>query len=173
MDILLIVDMQEGLRQGAPKHDLDSVVARINALARRVREREGCVIAIRHVGPVGDPFARGAAGAAFIAGLGLRDTDIVIEKRLNDAFHETQLEATLRRLGADRVMICGWATDFCVDATVRSAAARGFAVVAVTDCHTVADRPHLAARAVIDHHHYIWAGLIAPHPVRLATSPEL
>ncbi len=173
MDILLIVDMQEGLRLGPPKHDLDGVIARINALAQRVRARQGHVIAVRHVGSTGDPFAPGAPGAAFLHGLALREGDIVIEKRLNDAFHGTDLEATLRRFGAVRVMICGWATDFCVDATIRSAAALGFPVVAVTDCHTLADRPHLAAPAVMTHHHHIWAGLIAPHQVRLATSLQL
>lgn len=35
MDVLLVVDMQEGLLRGAPKHDLLAVVERINRLAVR------------------------------------------------------------------------------------------------------------------------------------------
>ena len=44
MDVLLVVDMQEGLLQGKPKHDLSGVVERINRLAARVRERGGRVL---------------------------------------------------------------------------------------------------------------------------------
>jgi nicotinamidase-related amidase len=38
MDALLVVDMQVGLLQGDPKHDLAGVVQRINRLAARVRD---------------------------------------------------------------------------------------------------------------------------------------
>lgn len=173
MDVLLIVDMQEGLRLGPPKHDLDDVLARINGLARRVRDRGGRVVLIRHTGPVGDPFAPGAPGYAFLSGLEREDTDVVVAKTHNDAFIRTSLEATLRGLGPSRLLIAGWATDFCVDGTIRSAAALGFPVTAVADAHTVSDRPHLAAAAVIAHHHHIWTGLIAAHPVRLENAAEL
>ncbi len=37
VDVLLVVDMQEGLLSGGPKHDLLAVVERINRLALRVR----------------------------------------------------------------------------------------------------------------------------------------
>ena len=56
MDVLLVVDMQEGLLRGAPKHDLISVVERINRLALRVRRAGGAVFFVQHVGPVGDDF---------------------------------------------------------------------------------------------------------------------
>lgn len=173
MDVLLIVDMQEGLRLGPPKHDLDGVVARINALGRRVRGHGGRVVLIRHTGPAGDPFALDGPGYAFLSGLEREGADIIIAKTHNDAFFRTSLEATLRGLGPSRLLIAGWATDFCVDGTIRSAAALGFAVTAVADAHTVSDRPHLAAPAVIAHHHHIWTGLIAAHPVRLAAAAEL
>ncbi len=51
MDVLLVVDMQEGLLQGKPKHDLSGVIERINRLAARVRERGGCVLFVQHDGP--------------------------------------------------------------------------------------------------------------------------
>ena len=67
MDAMLVVDMQAGLLDGAPKHDLAGVVARIESLSRRIRERGGTVVRIRHCGPPGDPFARGAMGNALPA----------------------------------------------------------------------------------------------------------
>jgi len=49
----------------------------------------------------------------------------------------------------------------------------GFKVVAVADCHTVSDRPHLSAERVIDHHHWIWANLLALHPVSIVREAEV
>jgi nicotinamidase-related amidase len=99
--------------------------------------------------------------------------DRIVSKTLNDAFFRTSLQSDLAKLRADRLLVAGWATDLCVDATVRSAAALGFNVVAVADCHTVSDRPHLPARRVIDHHHWVWANLLAPHAVSILPEMEV
>ena len=168
-DALLVVDMQEGLLRGAPKHDLPGVVARINRLARRVRQRGGAVVFVQHAGPAGDDFEPHTPGWRLLPALETEPTDRVVAKTLNDPFFETTLRSELAALGAERVLVTGWATDLCVDATVRSAAALGFEVIAVADGHTVSDRPHLPAAKVIDHHHWVWANLIARHPV--ATVP--
>jgi len=85
----------------------------------------------------------------------------------------TELPALLSAIALRRVLIAGWATDFCVDATVRSAVSRGHAVVVVGDAHTVGDRPHLDAASVIRHHNWIWANLISEHPIRVAGTAEL
>ncbi len=53
MDALIIVDMQAGLCNGPPMHDLDGVVARINALIAATRQTGGAIIWIRHCGQPG------------------------------------------------------------------------------------------------------------------------
>lgn len=170
---MLVVDMQQGLCRGAPKHDLSGVVDRINRLAERVRERGGCVIFIQHSGPVGDDFEPRTPGWRLLSALKTQPRDRMVGKTLNDPFFRTTLEAELADLRAERVFVAGWATDLCVDATVRSAAALGFKVVAVADCHTVSDRPHLSAEQVINHHHWVWANLLAPHPVSIVPEGEV
>ncbi|MDG2305695.1 MAG: isochorismatase family protein [Candidatus Binatia bacterium] len=173
MDVLVVVDMQEDLRLGPPKYDLAGVVERINRLARRVRDRGGAVVFIQHDGGEGQDFKPGTPGWALLSTLDRDPCDRIVHKTLNDPFHGTTLEQELIALGAERVLISGWATDFCVDACVRSAVACGFPVVVVSDAHTLADRPHLPAPRVIEHHQYIWTDLIAPSPLRLATEAEL
>ena len=173
MDVLLIVDMQEGLLQGAPKHDLIAVVERINRLAGRVRRAEGVVFFVQHAGPAGDEFEPRTPGWRLLTTISTEPGDRVVGKTLNDAFFNTSLPSDLDEVRADRLLVAGWATDLCVDATVRSAAALGFEVIAVADCHTVSDRPHLSADRVIEHHHWVWANLIAPHPVRVVREADL
>lgn len=173
MDVLVVVDLQVGLLEGAPKHDLPGVVERINTLTETVRDSAGRVIRIRHCGQAGGAFEPQAAGWAFLPELACRPDDIVVEKALNDPFAGTALGETLAHLAPDRVLVTGWATDFCVDATVRSCVSNGHHVVAVADGHTVSHRPHLDARAVIEHHNWVWSGLITNRSVRVMATKDL
>jgi nicotinamidase-related amidase len=173
VDAIVVVDMQVGLLDGPPKHDLQGVIQHINLLTAVVRKQSGKVIWIRHCGKTGDGFERQTAGWSFLPDLGRHGDDVVIEKTLNDPFVGTSLQETLERIAPDRVLVAGWATDCCVDATVRSAISNDYHVVVVSDGHTVSDRPHLDAATVIRHHHWVWSNLITNRSVRIATTGQL
>lgn len=173
MDAIIVVDMQVGLLGGLPKLDLPGLVDRINALTARVRAGGGAVIFIQHSGRPGDDFAPGAPGWALLPELVRAPGDRIVAKSLNDPFARTELDAMLRRLAPDRVLITGWATDFCVDSTVRSAVSHGYDVVAVADGHTLNDRPGLDAQSVIRHHNWLWSELITDRSIRVVSTAEL
>ena len=173
VDVQLIVDMQEDLLRGEAKHDLSGVVTRINQLAATVRRRGGQVIFIQHDGRGEGDFEPFTPGWEILDSIEQDPRDRIVRKHLNDAFLGTSLQADLELLGAERVLVSGWATDFCVDATVRSAAALGFKVVVAADCHTLSPRPHLSAEGVIEHHHWIWRRLISRYPVEIARASEI
>ena len=173
VDVLLVIDMQEGMLLGPAKRDLTGVVERINRLAERVRDRGGSVVFVQHEGEHGDPFAHGTAGWEILGAIRRTAADRVVSKTLNDAFHGTSLASYLDDIRAGRILVTGWATDLCVDATVRSAAALGYRVVVVSDGHTVSDRPHMDAGKVIEHHHWVWRNLIAGIPVTVTAEAEL
>src|SRR5271169_1355951 len=132
MDAMLVVDMQVGLLNGEPKHDLRGVIERINRLAARVREQSGTVIFVQHCGRKGDDFEPGKPGWAFLPELLQYPADVVVRKEMNDPFAGTQLQARLKEIAPDRILITGWATDSCVDSTVRSAISNDYNVVVVT-----------------------------------------
>jgi nicotinamidase-related amidase len=173
MDALIVVDMQVGLLNGEPKHDLRGVIERINQLAAKVREQSGFVIFVQHCSGTEDDFVPGTPGWALLPQLHRSPADIVIRKTLNDPFVGTDLAARLEEIAPDRILITGWATDLCVDATVRSAVSNHHDVVVVSDGHTLNDRPHLDAASVIRHHHWVWGNLITQRSVRLARTDEL
>ena|SRR5258707_10986133 len=85
----------------------------------------------------------------------------------------TSLSDTLARLRPHRVLVTGWATDFCVDATVRSIVSHNYPVVAVSDAHTLSDRRHLPATTVLAHHDWIWSGLITNCSVHVVSTDDL
>ena len=83
-----------------------------------LRRRSGRVCWVRHAGPPGDDFG---PGRPLLPHLHREAADIVVPKTLNNSFAGTSLRSMLAVLAPDRVLIAGWATDFGVDATARSA----------------------------------------------------
>ena len=158
-DALLIVDMQVALFRGEARHDAAGLVARLNALARRVRASGGRVVFVRHTEAVGD-YAAGSEGWELLPQLEVAEGDALVGKATCDAFAGTGLAELIPPETTARLIVTGCATDFCVDTTVRSAAVRGYDVWAPADGHTTADRPHLTAQAVIAHHNYVWSEFI-------------
>jgi nicotinamidase-related amidase len=173
MDALLVVDMQVGLLNADPKHDLAGVVERINRLAAHTRDQAGRVIFVQHCGIAGDDFAPDTPGWALLPDLQRDASDIVVNKSLNDPFTGTGLQALLQQIAPDRVLVTGWATDLCVDATVRAAVAHDHHVVAVADGHTLSDRPHLDAASIIRHHNWVWSELITRRSIKVAAADAL
>jgi nicotinamidase-related amidase len=173
MNVMLIVDMQVGLLSGDPKHDLPGVIDRINRLAAKVRSQSGTVFFVQHCGGKGDEFEPQTPGWALLPELDRDPTDIVVRKTLNEPFTGSDLPARLENIAPDRVLITGWATDLCVDSTVRSAIANHHNVVVVADGHTLSDRPHLDAISVIRHHHWIWNNLITDRSISVTPADQL
>jgi nicotinamidase-related amidase len=173
VDAIVVVDMQVGLLDGGPKQDLHGVIQRINLLTAMVREQSGKVIWIRHCGKPGDGFEPHTEGWSFLPELSRHSGDVVVEKTLNDPFAGTSLQEILKRIAPDRVLVVGWATDLCVDATIRSAVSNHYHVVVVSDGHTLNDRPHLDAATIIRHHHWVWGDLITNRSVRIVTTDQL
>jgi len=160
---LVIIDMQQGsFTPMTARHDAAGLVARLNALAARVRRAGGLVVFVQHDGPEGDPHHPAHPGWQLLPGLDARPDDPVVRKTACDAFLGTALDEVLRAHGAGGLIVTGCATDYCVDTTVRAALARGWRTVVPSDGHTTADRPHLPAVKIIEHHNAIWADFIAP-----------
>lgn len=160
MNTLLVIDMQHGLLNGdTARNDKDGVIARINHAAQSTRRRGGQVIFIQHAD---EEVPSGSAEWELDAGLLVEPADLMFEKTACDSFADTGLLAQLNATGTHTVLICGLATEFCVDTTLRAAASHGFDVLALADAHTTGDRPHLSAAQIIEHHNWVWTHMAAP-----------
>jgi nicotinamidase-related amidase len=75
---------------------------------------------------------------------------IVVQKTTADPFISTDLEARLRRLGVNTVVVCGLTTDVCVASTARGAADRNLKTIVVEDaCTTLSELLHRASLDII------------------------
>lgn len=171
---VLVIDVQRGLFDDSPRpYEADEVIERINALTARARAAGAPVVLIQHERAEGF-LAAGSPSWALVAALHVEPGDRLIRKRTPDSFLGTDLQPWLVEQGVARVIVCSYATEFCVDTTTRRAAALGYVVVLAADAHTTLDKDHAPAARIRAHHNWTlanitsFAGKIAAVPAAIA-----
>lgn len=173
MNTLLIVDMQNAwLNRETPRLDKAGVIARINHAAQRTRTLGGKVIFVQHCD---ENSLTGSDEWQIDANLIVLGDDGRVNKTACDSFADTSLLAQLQSNGTETLIICGLATEFCLDTTIRAAPSHGFNVVVLSDAHTTGDRPHMKAPAIIEHHNWVWANMAVPggHTLTVQTTAQV
>lgn len=170
---VLVIDVQAGpFSTNPPPFESAEVVRRINAVTAKARAANVPVIFIRHQGPP-DPHWRVPEGSRLDPSLQIAQGEAIIDKTTADAFNGTDLEKVLRTLGIRSLLLMGYATDFCVDATLRNAASRDFEIFVVCDAHTTNDGPELKASAIRQHFNWAWADSFSSRGIHLVTAAQL
>ena len=63
----------------------------------------------------------------------LEPRDDIVEKHRSSCFYNTTLESKLRIQGITTLIVCGVATNYCVESTIRDAYARDYDIVVIED----------------------------------------
>ncbi|MBE7189583.1 isochorismatase family protein [Jatrophihabitans endophyticus] len=146
---LVVIDLQEGLRDAPTVHPLPDVVARSAELADAFRDRGLPVVLVTAGGrPPGRTERAPRRGSAplpegfdrVLDELHTRPSDVRIGKQTWGAFTGTGLDAELRARDVTQVVITGVATSAGVESTARSAHEHGYHVVLATDAMTDTDQ---------------------------------
>lgn len=158
MRALLIIDMQLGsFRPYELRYDTFAVIDRINRLSEAFRKNGDLVIFIQHDGTKENCFLPGTKDWSLLPELIRGPADIFISKTANDSFYQTELQTLLTSSGVTELILTGCATDFCVDATIKSALTKDYSITVAADGHTTADRPMIPARQVIEYFNWLWS----------------
>lgn len=164
---LLVVDMQNFFVEALPT--ARDVVPNINRIAAALRAAGGTVVWIQATHSLEgrgawtlffDQFVGhgrgkalraqlmpGAHGHAMFPGLDVRAADLVVPKDRFSAFipGPADLEARLRQLEIDSVLVTGTNTNVCCESTARDAMMRDFRTFMVEDANAAAsDAEHVA-----------------------------
>jgi nicotinamidase-related amidase len=159
MKALLIIDMQKvSFTPKTIRFETDRVIGKINRLSKNFREKGLPVIFIQHNG-IRESYCMPGTEEWEILDEVIRrsPSDMVIAKEVNDGFYQTQLHQYLQMNNITELVITGCATDFCVDATVKSALVYDYNLTIIEDAHTTADRPHVSAQSLIAHYNWLWS----------------
>ena len=139
---LLIIDAQnEYLNGPLALSGMDAATANIARLLDAARKARRPVIHIRHLGTVGGMFDPQGERGAFIKGLEPQGDELIIEKRMPNAFNDTGLQKALENLGSLDVIVCGFMSHSSVSTTVRAAKDYGLRCTLVEDACATRDLP--------------------------------
>jgi nicotinamidase-related amidase len=113
----------------------------IAALLQRARKAGTPIIHVRHLGRAGglfDPDApRGAIADAVMPAAG----EVVIGKKLPNAFAGTELASALEKTGKRNIVVAGFMTHMCVSSTVRAALDLGYRSIVPAAATATRDLP--------------------------------
>lgn len=116
-------------------------VAEIAGLIARARLHGAPVVHVKHVGRPGGAFDPEAPRGAIIDAVAPAPGEHVVEKRLPNAFAGTDLGQHLTGIGRSEIVVVGFMTHMCVEATTRSAVDHGLKVTVVAAATATRDLP--------------------------------
>jgi nicotinamidase-related amidase len=134
---LVVIDLQSGVV--AQCVDRYAVLERTANLVERARAAGTPIVFVQHEEP---GMEWGDDGWRLAKPLQSKTGDVMVGKRFMDSFADTTLESELSALGVDRLVVAGAASDYCIRATTHRAAAEGYDVLLISDCHTTEDTEH-------------------------------
>lgn len=181
-DAVLIIDMQKALvgdigakgKRKSVVQTFDDVTGKLQILRDEARREGVPVFIVQNDGPVGDRLEPESTGWEIVDALKPEENDFLVNKKSCDSFHETTLKDQLKEIGVSRLVVGGYATQYCVDTSVRSAIAHGFDVILVADGNCCSDSPTLKQEAIIAHHNQTLDGFHSgPHAVTTMESSAI
>ena len=139
---LLIIDAQNEYLSGPlALTGMEAATAHIALLLEAARKAKRPVVHVRHLGTVGGMFDPQGHRGQFIAGLEPTGDEVIIEKRMPNAFNDTGLQDALEKLGHLDLIVCGFMSHSSVSTTVRAAKDHGFRCTLVEDACATRDLP--------------------------------
>ena len=149
---VLVIDVQCALFDPEPRpFDACHVLDNINRVTHWARNADFQIIYIQHE-QAASILEYERPGWQLQDNLNIQAGDIVVRKTTPDSFLRTKLESVLESNKVKHLIVAGYASEFCVDTTVRRAAGLGYSVELVSDAHTTHDKVHATAECIRQHH---------------------
>jgi nicotinamidase-related amidase len=128
---LLVVDVQNGVVEGAYKRD--EVIANIETAVAKARAANVPVIWVQHSD---EELIIDSDEWQIASELIPLQGETMVRKTFRSSFEDTNLAETLEQLNVGHLIVCGAQTNNCIRHTSHDALAKGFNVTLIADAHT-------------------------------------
>ena len=158
---LIVIDMQKALMDDE-LYNLHGLLENVGRIIAAAREKGIEVIFVQHDAGPGTGFSVGDEGFEITDEAAPREGEKVFVKTINSAFGNKDFAACLEKAGDDTLMIVGLQTNFCIDATVKSAFERGYTVIIPEGTNSTFDNPYMNGETTCAYYfNEVWPGLFA------------
>lgn len=154
--VLLVVDVQNALINEHPYNE-ERVIENIKKLILTARDNKKEVVYVRHDGGQGTEFENGTYGWQVYDKVVPNSNELIFEKQYNSAFHKTDLKIYLDNNNIDTIILVGLQTEYCIDATCKSAFDYGYKIIIPEETNTTFDNDYLSGEKLYEFYNYkIW-----------------
>ena len=141
--ILLVVDMQKALTEDEELYDAEAFMDRNIRLIDAARKNNVEVIFVQHDAGEGSGFSAGDEDFEIDPRVAPKEGEKVFVKTINSCFGNKEFKAYMEQQEDKRLMVIGLQTNYCIDATVKSAFERGFEVIVPEGTNSTFDNDYM------------------------------
>lgn len=139
---LLIIDAQEEYRSGVlALPGLDAALQQIASLLEAARSAGSAIVHVKHLGIPGGLLDPSGPRGQHLPEVAPLPGEVIVEKRLPNAFAGTELHDRLQALGHLDLIVCGFMTHSSISTTVRAAKDYGYRCTLVEGACATRDLP--------------------------------
>ena len=157
--ILLVVDMQKALVD-EELYAYDSFVEKTVKLIDAARKNRVEVIYVRHDAGPGSGMTAGDDGFEIADQVTPETGEKVFVKTINSCFGNREFREYMEQQEDKRLMIIGLQTNYCIDATVKSAFERGYEVIIPEGTNSTFDNDYMTGETTVRYYNEdVWDGV--------------
>ena len=154
--VLLVVDVQNALIKAHP-HNEQRVIENIKKLILTARDNKKEVLYVRHDDGKDTELEQGTDGWQIYDDIAPNNNELIFEKQFNSAFLKTGLREYLESTEINTIILVGLQTEYCIDATCKSAFDYGYKIIIPEETNTTFDNEYLSGEKLYQYYNYkIW-----------------
>ena len=158
--ILLVVDMQKGIVD-EDLYDYESFMDRTARLIEAARNNNVEVVFVQHDAGEGSGLSAGDKDFEIIDQISPRQGEKVFVKKINSCFGNSDFREYMEKREDKRLMIIGLQTNYCIDATVKSAFERGFEVIIPEGTNSTFDNDYMTGETTVRYYNDdVWEEIV-------------
>lgn len=159
--VLMVVDVQNRLINEHPYNE-KKIVGNIKKLIEAARNNEKEVIYVRHDDGEGTELEKGTYGWQIYGEISPNSNEKIFDKKFNSAFIKTGLKEYLESKNIDTIILTGLQTEYCIDATCKSAFEHEYKIIIPEETNTTFDNEYLSGEKLYEFYNYkIWSNRFA------------
>ncbi len=154
--LLLVVDVQNAMFI-EPPYDQEVLISHIQNLIAHCRNSGIEVAYVRHDDGIGTEFERDTHFWQIYDAVAPAEGERIFDKKYNSAFVKTALKEYLTDREIKKLIVVGLQTEYCIDATIKSAFEHGFEVIVPEGANSTFDNEYMKAEKTCRYFNFkIW-----------------
>lgn len=142
--ILLVIDIQKGITDNT-LYNFENFINKTKTLIAEARANNIEIIYVQHDDGAGTGFSVGDEDFEIAEQVAPKNSEKIFVKTICSCFGNKELAEYLQQQEDKRLMIIGLQTNFCIDATIKSAFEKGFKVIVPEGANSTFDNDYMNA----------------------------